>query len=122
VSHYIHHVPGRLRIRVPELKRNPVGAARVAVALAGQAGVLRHEVKARTGSILVIYDRPAVCAEAVVESLRGAGVVAPEATWEEGPRPADVRGTAGKAGRALVGMAAEKALERSAAALFAAIL
>lgn len=54
---YLHHVPGRLRVRMPGVKRNPPAARAVERALmTAQAGVTKVRANPLTGSVTVHYD------------------------------------------------------------------
>jgi hypothetical protein len=49
-------IPGRIRLRVPEIKGNPAKAREVEQQVGSLAAVRRIEVSPITGSVLVIYD------------------------------------------------------------------
>ena len=52
---YIHHIPGRLRIRIPTLKNNPQGIEQVRLLLSVE-GTHSFTASSLTGSIIVTYD------------------------------------------------------------------
>jgi hypothetical protein len=52
----VHHVPGRVRVRLPRAKRDREFARRVEESLAACPGVRRVEVSPITGSVLIRYD------------------------------------------------------------------
>ncbi|MDQ6665502.1 MAG: hypothetical protein M3Z23_14060 [Acidobacteriota bacterium] len=56
MSCYIHHLPGRLRVRVPGLKGNPAGAAKIVERLTALDGVMGAQANPVTGSVLIRYD------------------------------------------------------------------
>jgi hypothetical protein len=68
--HVVHAIPGRTRLRYPELRKNPDECDRVADALAAMPGVAEVKVRPYTGSILTLHD-PAVTVDALVEMIRG---------------------------------------------------
>jgi copper chaperone CopZ len=68
--HHVHHVPGRLRIRIPGLKRNLEEARILTKALSRVSGVQSVEANLLTGSLLVHYD-PSVSNAAAVLSAVG---------------------------------------------------
>lgn len=70
MTHHVHHVPGRLRIRIPGLKRNSEEARVLTKALSGVSGIRSVETNLLTGSLLVHYD-PCVCNVAAVLSAVG---------------------------------------------------
>lgn len=133
MSHYIHHVPGRLRVKSPRIKGNEREAVRLRNLLAGTRGVLNFEVKIITGSILISYDA------ALTEHLTMLAFLEEHGYLEINPAlrqrsyiPAAERHTGvlhelgsdlGKAfGKAVVNFAVEKLAERSALALISAFL
>jgi len=119
MSHYIHHVPGRLRVKSPALKRNEREAAQTRAYLDQLHGVHSAEVNTVTGSILIHYDTQRVAAQTLINTLRSLGHVQPEhghAMHYQGP------GLGQKLSDAVVNKLVETVLERSATALVAAIL
>lgn len=59
MSHYIHHVPGRLRVTSKRLRKNPLQAAELVKLINSQQGIFRCTVSTVTGSTLIFYDRGA---------------------------------------------------------------
>jgi len=55
-AHIAHHIPGRLRLKVPGAKGNPAFLDQVRAALTSVEGVSEIEVNPVTGSVLVHYD------------------------------------------------------------------
>jgi hypothetical protein len=55
-AHIVHHVPGRLRLKVPEAKGNADFLEDVKAALGPIQGIREIEVNSVTGSVLVHYD------------------------------------------------------------------
>lgn len=53
MSRYIHHVPGRLRVKSTGLKRNEAEAARIVAHMQHLHGVASAEVNTVTGSLLI---------------------------------------------------------------------
>ena len=56
MSHYIHHIPGRLRIKNPVFKNNPAAGDEIRDCFSSAAGVHHIKVNALTGSVVVNYD------------------------------------------------------------------
>lgn len=52
----VHVLPGRVRLKLAELKNNPVMAREVKQRLSRNAGISRVAVNPITGSILMHYD------------------------------------------------------------------
>lgn len=117
MSHYIHHVPGRLRVKSPHLKRNEHAAARVTRAMEQFDGVVSTEVSTVTGSLVVKYDASRVAPHALLECLHGLG----HAQVPGSHLPVYISG--GKnISDTFVNKLVETALERSATALIAALI
>ncbi len=126
MSHYVHHVPGRLRIKVPQLKRNNNRAADLESLLANQDGILGSEINVLTGSVVINYDRSVCSAEQIMTAMRAERHLAAEAQLAKKPAKDGISGSVANVGdniaKALMGFVVEKALERSATALIGAIL
>lgn len=125
--HPVHHVPGRLRLRMPAIKHSDHHADAVGRLLGQTDGVLRHAISPRTGSVVVHYAPGRCDPQQLIERLRELAPppVANNAItlWQPAP-PA-----AGKAdsllqrvGQSVATSLAEKLIERSAMALVAALL
>lgn len=127
MSNYIHHVPGRLRVKDARLKRNPEGI--VAVLSLGNSidGVLDVAVSEVTGSVVITYDRDLTCPHALLDELKRRGCCNHASTL---PTPAASKqavtralGDAGSTmGKVVFGVMVEKLVERSAMALIGALL
>lgn len=99
--HDIHHVPGRLRIRIPELKRN-VQALENIVALAKPLNGIRSvELNPLTSSILIRYHPAQISAPGILRALKLHGPLP--------PRPVD-RPFAGRIVEALLWHVLDRAL------------
>ncbi|MEW6765868.1 MAG: HMA2 domain-containing protein [Pseudomonadota bacterium] len=127
----VHHVPGRLRLKVPALKRNERHAARAHACLAAMEGIRELQVNRLTGSIVIHYERDAMIAEVVVDHLRAEGLL--DIRADDTPKRAEawkgvkvdkgrMASAGGKVGKKVVNILVEKAVERSAVALIGAIL
>jgi allophanate hydrolase subunit 1 len=119
MSRYIHHVPGRLRVKSPGLKRNEPEAARAVARMQQVHGVVCAEANTVTGSLLIHYDTQRVAAQTLLDTLRSLGHVHPEqadGVHYQGP------GLGQKLSDAVVNKLVETVLERSATALVAALL
>lgn len=120
MSHYIHHLPGRLRVKSPHLKRNARNADHARNHLGGMDGVLNTEANLVTGSLLITYDVNRVGAETLLRSLQELGHV-------QDPNPAagsqiSSHNPVQRLTDSVVNKLVETAIERSATALIAAIL
>ena len=131
MNHYIHYVPGRIRVKSPLIKRSDARAKAVAELLRALEGVIAVEVSTLTGSVVVNYDKDRLDAQRILETLQAHGhmevpttstliAAAGDAALN---RAADRAAAIGQAfGKAISSMVVEKALERSAAALIGAFI
>lgn len=120
MSHYIHHVPGRLRVKSPALKRNEWQARQTKDYIDRMQGVLASEINPVTGSLLIKYDANQIAAQTLLNSLRTLGHVhphhgLPEATVGQADPAQKIYDT-------VVNKLVETVIERSATALIAAII
>lgn len=67
---YIHHVPGRLRIRCATLKKNPTLSAAVKTVLEAERGVTQVEVEPLTGSLKIVYHPVLTDMDSIKSCLR----------------------------------------------------
>ena len=75
MANYIHHVPGRLRVNTPVLKKNESRARQLKFYLEGMHGVLQAETSIVTGSVVIKYDTCLVSPAAILNSLRDLGYI-----------------------------------------------
>ncbi len=59
-SKIVHAIPGRIRLKVAQVRDNPVLAVQIQKSLASIAGVQKVETSVRTGSVLILYDAVAL--------------------------------------------------------------
>ena len=72
---YVHSTPGRLRIRIPELRGLREETDRACDRLLAVEGILSVKANHLTGSLLILYDRARMSAEAVWAALLRFGYV-----------------------------------------------
>ena len=120
---YVHHTPGRLRIKSPLLKRNPQEAAHAIGLVKSQEGVVSCTVNTVTGSMLILYEQARLQSETLLLALVDRGYIeSPNAI-----RPADrsLQKTLSNVGELVIKSMAMAVLEqiarRSALALMGAI-
>ncbi|HJW81412.1 MAG TPA: hypothetical protein VJ396_04125 [Acidiferrobacterales bacterium] len=119
MAHYIHHVPGRLRIRSPRLKRDAAYAEAAEAFVLTIGGVTAARANSVTGSITLTYQRDVVSAESILNALAQHGYYQPELAQHADHQLPAMAARAGDAlGKALFGMA----LEKSALVLIGAML
>jgi hypothetical protein len=73
MEYYIHCLPGRLRIKSPSLKKNPVEAEEMVCRLKEFPGVLESIVNNLTGSLIVIYDPKRIEEQTIIAFLEKKG-------------------------------------------------
>ncbi|MDD3651798.1 HMA2 domain-containing protein [Immundisolibacter sp.] len=125
--HPVHHVPGRLRLRMPAIKHNDHHADAVGRLLGQTDGVLRHAISPRTGSVVVHYAPGSCDPQRLIERLRE--LAPPPAAdkamvaWQPAsPAAGKSDSLLQRVGHSVATSLAEKLIERSAMALVAALL
>lgn len=122
---YSHHLPGRLRLRFPQLKNRPVLAAQLSAAIARIDGVVSADANVVTGGLLLIYDGARAESCGLWPAL-GACLVAHDLTAQANQQLPQARASgptmADKVADKVVGTLVERLVERSAFALVACLL
>jgi len=95
MSHYLHHVPGRLRIRTKAFRCSPGQTYALSKELAALNGVEAVRYNERNGSLTINYDPAAQSARQILEMLSEAGCLTASAAGSGGL--GDFAGTFGKA-------------------------
>lgn len=126
MSHYIHAVPGRLRVKNPILKYNSRKCTIARDTLAGLPGVNEVKVNPSTGSVTVWYDKETTRAERLLDILEERRLVCKDslsAGVAADPFVGNVASEAGeKVAKALLGWAVGRALEANGLSLLAAFI
>jgi copper chaperone CopZ len=73
MSSYLHVIDGRLRIKVPEVKRAPHMATAVVQSLQKLEGVIYVRANPITGNVLVIFEPGIVSPEHIVQIMQQEG-------------------------------------------------
>lgn len=73
VFEYVHCLDGRLRIKVPEVRRSPVHAERVEAMFRGRHGVRAVSANPMTGNVLFMHDPDQIAAREIMAALIAAG-------------------------------------------------
>jgi hypothetical protein len=122
MEYYVHHVPGRLRVRLPEIRRNARKAADVK-RLLDIYGVDHLKVNHLTGSIVVTFDASSTSAEQLLSILQENGLYdsARAISCDDKIQRASNK-AASKFGRVAFGYAVSKALEASGFPILAALI
>jgi copper chaperone CopZ len=118
---YLHHVPGRLRIKVNQFQCDGERARRAVALLQATDGVEEVRINPRAGSLTVLYDPGARSHTELLAALQQAGCLnlaglpaPPRAGAVQSSRRTDLAGTFGKA---LVGALAQRTATRLIGAL-----
>jgi hypothetical protein len=124
MSHYIHHTPGRLRIKAHQFKRNERQASALRIALEAAPGITAADVNTLTGSVVINYDHHATDVDQIWNHLRHHGLIDAKLALEHAGDAItqSVNKAAAAAGKFAAGFVLEKVLERSAVALIGAVL
>jgi copper chaperone CopZ len=118
MSEYIQHVAGRLRLKLPQMRKDPQRAQEIQSAACRISGVISVDANIVTGSLLVRYDKRRVDAERIVSSMAEMGLLSAQVRT----RAAQPRPEASPLADKVVGVLVEKLIERSAIALMGALL
>jgi len=123
MTYYVHTVPGRLRIKIPQLKQRLHHARRLELLLSGLDGVEGTRVNTLTGSFTVYYDPKAVDSPKILRILRTHGYFDEKAAVIDDGRPRTAKEKVGAfVGRALFGWAVGKALEPTGLSFLSAFI
>jgi hypothetical protein len=118
----LHHVPGRLRVKVPALKDKPWKRIEIERLFAGQNGIAAVTANTLTGSVIVHYDSHVTGSEKILRLMNQAGLVEANRLMESPAHWAVDKKAADYIGRALFGYAMGKALESSGLGFLAALI
>lgn len=124
MAHIAHHVPGRLRLKLPQNTREPQMLATYADLVRNLPGVIDISTNHKSGSVVIHYDPKATTGNAVLEGLNGKGpsladkrreAAAPQPGGATVHKAAQVFGFA--VGQALFNAAFKVSIERSVTTL-----
>lgn len=120
---YLHHVPGRIRIKTPFIKGSAARAREIEMDLESIYGVRTARANALTGSVLINYDSSIVKAGEILNAASREGYFDPVIALDlESYRETRWSKTGEAIGKALFGIAIGKILEGSPLALLSAII
>ncbi|MGA8833266.1 MAG: HMA2 domain-containing protein [Desulfomonilaceae bacterium] len=120
---YLHRTPGRLRLKIPGLKRNVELADELTLLLCEKRGIHLIKVNALTGSIKVNFDESQVTSDALLNLLSQEGHIDLTKLVSSSRYMDTVFSQAGwVASKAIVGLALDKALEGSSLSIIAALI
>lgn len=118
MSHSIHHVPGRLRVRSSAFRCRPAEAQAAQNRLVAIDGVTQVRLNGHAGSITIHYDPERMTKQALLDVMKDLGCT----QTMSGKNPAVASKAGALFGKALVGAVINKAVERSAFKLVSVLL
>ena len=123
MNYMVHHTPGRMRIKIPELMGNPVEIRKVSVLLERLDGIEDISCKEMTGSIVVLYDESVPVPQKILAVLKENDYYdeSRAVTHDEYVRGA-VKASGKKISTTVAGWALGKAIEDTGFALLAALI
>ena len=120
--YYVHHFPGRLRLRIPALRSNPRYAADIQNLL-DICGVENIKVNHLTGNVVVFFYTDLITSQQLLELLKEKGNHdSSRAVTNDEKIQQESNWAAAKVGRAFFGYAVGKALEASGLSLLSALI
>jgi copper chaperone CopZ len=123
MGHYVHDVPGRLRVKNPLLKGKHWMAEEVGGLLRQIGGILSSNINTITGSVVINYDPKAISSKDILSVLRNARYYDPSRAVTNDQY---IHSAVTKAGhavkKALFGTFVEKAFEGSALSYLAILI
>jgi copper chaperone CopZ len=123
MSYYVHDVPGRLRVKTPSVKGNPVKALQVEGLLSGKKGVLSVASNQTTGSVVINYDTSVASKKEILEVLREGGHFDPSKAITNEQVIEDSFSKGGKwLSKAILGLVVDRVFEGTPLSLLAVIL
>ena len=123
MDYYLHEVPGRLRIKIPALRRNTQLAREIQTVLGSFSGIRSTSVNTLTGSITVHYDPALVYPGAVLTFLsREEYIGATRVVSSRQPTDTALSKASRVAAKALVGLAMDRLLAGSPLSILTAFI
>jgi len=123
MDHYMHEVPGRIRVKIPAVQRNPRAAAQLESVCTYLFGVESVTVNAVTGSLIVRYDKEKTHSKGILNRLKELGFVDESKLKSSQERFEAATGNAARAiGRFFFGFAMKRALENTGLSFLAALI
>jgi hypothetical protein len=123
MTYYFHEVPGRLRIKIPALRRNSVLAADIQDSLNSLSGIKSTSANIVTGSIIVHYDPDRLSSSGILSLLSHEQYIDMDKGVPNHQRVDQALDAAGRAAsKALLGFALDRALSGSPFAILTAFI
>ena len=115
---YIHHIPGRLRLELAQIRRDSGRTQEVQAAVSRISGVTSANANSVTGSLLIHCNTSQVDARAIVHAMTTNGLLPARMKAEKAPVQPALSPLVDK----ILNVLAGKLIERSAVALIGALL
>ena len=123
MSHYIHTVPGRIRVKNPILKNNSQKCRIAMEILQSLPGVYEVKTNPSTGSVTIRYDGATIKTDRLLSALEERRLICTDSLNRKDPFIENIASQTGaKMGKALIGWAVGKALEANGLSLLAAFI
>ena len=124
MSHYIHTVPGRIRIKNQIFKYNPQKCETAKETLESLPGVQEIKTNPSTGSVIIRYDGSTIDSDRLLSALEEKRLIQADSRPSSKDTSVEnlVADTGVKVGKAIIGWAVGKALEANGLSLLAALI
>jgi hypothetical protein len=126
MNYYMHHVPGRLRIKIPHIKGKPSKDTEIRQLLSKLDGLEKVSVNIVTGSVVFYYDSDQLQPWQILSALEELRYIDPTNQIPHHSPAYSIGTTGSKAGDALgrvfFGWAVGKALERTGLSFLTALI
>ncbi|MGC8659768.1 MAG: HMA2 domain-containing protein [Desulfomonilaceae bacterium] len=123
MSFYLHNTPGRMRIKIPALKRNPNLADDLYALLHRRSGVKSLQINTLTGSIKINFDESMIKPSTLVGLLSLEGHLDPSRIVSTKKYMDKVFSEAGGTiSRAILGLVLDKAFEGSSLSILTMLI
>ena len=123
MGYYLHDIPGRMRIKIPALRRNSDEAVEIQGLLEDLPGITSTFVNTITGSIVVRYDPEIVASGAILDFLAREGYIdVGEAISGKQYTGGTLPSVGRAASKALIGLALDRLLQGSPLSILTAFI
>jgi len=123
MNYYVHNVPGRLRVKMPMIKKDLERGEQVESLLENLQGVDSVVLNGVTGSVVIHYDPDRIKASEILDRLKDHGYFDESQAMTSDDYVKSAFSTAGGAvGRALFGWAVGKVFEGSSLAFLTVLI
>lgn len=123
MGYYLHVVPGRVRVKIPIIKGDERKAQDIESNLANLTGIQSVSANSLTGSVVVCYDSNLADSDHILQALKRQGYFDETKVMTNDQYIQNAASKVGQSiGRALFGLAIEKAFEGSGLSILAALI